>query len=1038
MNLGGTLSQTGGTLTLSGGTIAGGTIKSTAGTLNLNSGTLSGVTFDGPLNLDSTSVEQIVHLANGTAVVGSAGSGPGTINDTGYYSYLYFDNTQTVSNTTITLGNTIGYYDYLYSYDTTGAGGQVLTLASTVTVNVQGYYSQIDDGSGSGDGIVNQGVINQTGSSSLAINGNSFTNSGTINAKATSGYLTIDPTNFTNSGTIDVANGEQVTIQPTTFATTASSVITIEANSSVTIEPGNASWTNLGSITLASGANLYLYGSTSAASLGSISNSGGTVDVGGTYDNTGQTLDGSASFGQLALYGGTITGGTATSAGVAFTNYGGTLSGVTFDGPLNLDSTSVEQIVHLANGTAVVGSGGSGPGTINDTGYYSYLYFDNTQTVSNTTITLGNTIGYYDYLYSYDTTGAGGQVLTLASTVTVNVQGYYSQIDDGSGSGDGIVNQGVINQTGSSSLAINGNSFTNSGTINAKATSGYLTIDPTNFTNSGTIDVANGEQVTIQPTTFATTASSVITIEANSSVTIEPGNAWTNLGLITLASGASLYLYGSTSAAGLGSVSNSGGTVDIGGTYDNTGQTLDGTASFGQLALYGGTIGGGTATSASVAFTNYGGTLSGVTFDGPLNFDSTSVQQIVHLANGTAVVGSGGSGPGTINDTGYYSYLYFDNTQTVSNTTITLGSTIGYYDYLFDYDTTGAGGQVLTLASTVTVNVQGYYSQIDDGSGSGDGIVNQGVINQTGSSSLAINGNSFTNSGTINAKSTSGYLTIDPTTFTNSGTIDVANGETVTIQPTTFTNLPAHALTGGTYEVEAGSTLQVDGFASITTLNADVILSGAGSQFLDVYSGSSGSPTLDSLLRTIGASGELELLAGRNWTTANAAISNNGVIHLVGSTLTSTGASASLTNAAGAKIIGTGTVTAKTLTNSGTVEASGGTLTLTNAVGGTGSLQIDANATLVLASSTATTDSAAFNGAGATLKLNHTGNLSGAIGGIGLDDTFNLVGVTANGASVNGSNQLVVTQNGTTVDTLQLSGSNSGFYFPDSNGRRQH
>ena len=111
------------------------------------------------------------------------------------------------------------------------------------------------------------------------------------------------------------------------------------------------------------------------------------------------------------------------------------------------------------------------------------------------------------------------------------------------------------------------------------------------------------------------------------------------------------------------------------------------------------------------------------------------------------------------------------------------------------------------------------------------------------------------------------------------------------------------------------------------------------------------------------------------------------------------------------------------------IEASGGTLTLTNAVTGTGGLQIDANATLVLASSTATTDSATFNGAGATLKLNHTGNLSGAIGGIGLDDTFSLVGVTANAASVNGSNQLVVTENGTTVDTLQLSGTNSGFYF---------
>jgi hypothetical protein len=93
LDLKGTLSQTGGTLTLnSGGTIAGGAIKSTAGTLTLSGGTLSGMTFDGPLNLTASSAS--VHLANGTKVVGPSGSGPGTINVTGYDAYLYFDNTQ--------------------------------------------------------------------------------------------------------------------------------------------------------------------------------------------------------------------------------------------------------------------------------------------------------------------------------------------------------------------------------------------------------------------------------------------------------------------------------------------------------------------------------------------------------------------------------------------------------------------------------------------------------------------------------------------------------------------------------------------------------------------------------------------------------------------------------------------------------------------------------------------------------------------------------------------------------------------------------
>ncbi len=181
LNLGGTLSQTGGTLTLNGGTFSGGTIKSTLGTLNLNSGTLSGTTFDGPLNLTASSVRQSDHLANGAAVVGSSGSGPGTINVTGYHSALFFDNTQTVSNETINLGNSQSY-DSLYAYDPAGAGKQVLTLAPSVTLNAVGSAS-ISSGYAASDKIVNQGVIDQTGGN-LSIGGNALTNSGTIDAAA--------------------------------------------------------------------------------------------------------------------------------------------------------------------------------------------------------------------------------------------------------------------------------------------------------------------------------------------------------------------------------------------------------------------------------------------------------------------------------------------------------------------------------------------------------------------------------------------------------------------------------------------------------------------------------------------------------------------------------------------------------------------------------------------------------------------------------------------------------------------------------------
>ena len=354
------------------------------------------------------------------------------------------------------------------------------------------------------------------------------------------------------------------------------------------------------------------------------------------------------------------------------------------------------------------------------------------------------------------------------------------------------------------------------------------------------------------------------------------------------------------------------------GTLNNSGQTLNGSGSSGQLTLFGGAISGGVVTSAGVAFTNSGGVLSGVTYDGPLNLTSTITSQSVQLANGTTVVGSSGSGPGTINVTGESDSLIFDNTQTISNDTINLGNS----SVLYENDATGAGNQVLTLASSVTVNVAGN-ANIEDYSGyAGDGIVNDGRIDVTG------------------------YLDINPNVFTNSGTINLANDATTAIDPATFTDLSANTLTGGTYEAQAGSTLLFDGDETITTDDADVILSGAGST-IETHDQTTGVyDTIDTTLTTIGSSGELQFLAGRDWTTPGAAITNNGIIQLGGGTLTATASGASLTDAAGSELNGFGIVTATTFVNSGTIEAAGGTLEVTGAVTGTGTDTISRAATL--------------------------------------------------------------------------------------------
>ena len=201
-----------------------------------------------------------------------------------------------------------------------------------------------------------------------------------------------------------------------------------------------------------------------------------------------------------------------------------------------------------------------------------------------------------------------------------------------------------------------------------------------------------------------------------------------NTGSITLAGGASLVLDTTFTLAGLGNVTNSGGAIYVEGTLDNAGSTLNGSSGLGRAVLYGGTVQGGTATPSGLILSGYGGTLSGVTYDGTLDLSNACV----HLADGTVVDNAEGDGAGTINDN--CGTLIFDNTQTFNNATINLAGA------LYEDDTSGAG-TVLTLGSGVVIDQTGD-AYIYTGDYSSDGIVNQGAINRSGTSSyLFIYGN---------------------------------------------------------------------------------------------------------------------------------------------------------------------------------------------------------------------------------------------------------------------------------------------------------
>jgi len=135
---------------------------------------------------------------------------------------------------------------------------------------------------------------------------------------------------------------------------------------------------------------------------------------------------------------------------------------------------------------------------------------------------------------------------------------------------------------------------------------------------------------------------------------------------------------------------------------------------------------------------------------------------------------------------------------------------------------------------------------------------------------------------------------------------------------------------------------------------------------------------------------------------------------------------------------GTGKITVGArVSDRGVVEVAAGTLDFTSHLLGTGLLKIDGGATLEADAAAVSTLTTTFNGPAATLALKIPNAFLATIGGLAAGDTIHLLTLTATGASVNGSDQLVVVNGARTVATLQLSGNYIGATFTteaDGNG----
>ena len=295
LTLGGTSDTLGlaaGTLLLgAGGVVAAGTIDATGGTLASQGGTLSGVTYQGALVLAGD--QQALMLQHGLVLQADTAGNPGSIDLSGASnSGLFLLDSETLDDATLNFGTSVA------NALGTGLGadsGQTLTLGSLFTIDVSGGNSFLGY---------------QTGTYAVNDAGDSLDNAGLI--EVSGGTLEIDYGSFSNTGSISVDGG------------------------TLTVQSGTG-LTNTGSITISNAGVLDLLETLSTAQLAGIAATGGTLEIGGPLNNSGQTLSvGPGSALGAVLLSGTISGGVIQDAGSGMLFGGGTLDAVTYQGTLDL------------------------------------------------------------------------------------------------------------------------------------------------------------------------------------------------------------------------------------------------------------------------------------------------------------------------------------------------------------------------------------------------------------------------------------------------------------------------------------------------------------------------------------------------------------------------------------------------------------------------------------------------------------------------------------------------------------------------------
>ncbi len=783
------------------------------------------------------------------------------------------------------------------------------------------------------------------------------------------------------------------------------------------VKSGNSTWT-------LSGANTYTGGTTV--------NSGGTLTISGTVAN--QLLG--LGTGAVTLSGGTLkltdsasTGGT----GSIITGNGTTGNNVVLSSSstINMHSGQVSQgykFNNLTMGASTLTSQADNVG--------SGVNFVGTTTLTGATGTTATFFADTASILIGNVTDGGNNV-SIAKTGTVNALTLFMSGTNTWGATSGTL---TVAGTGAGGVNISGSNTYAGGTL---LNSGTLTINNANAIGTGALSIAGGSLLN------STTG---ITLATNNAININGDFTFTGGNTLDLGTGA-VTLNG---AAGQRTITTTASTLTLGGIISNGTSSGVIKAGTGTLALTGANMYTGATTLGTAGSTTNAGTLtvsgaagsiatsSGYTVSGSgsqlnLDYSAGATTDRLNNAAGAAV---------TLNNGGDLRFTNGTNSSTTSESfgTLTLGTAYGFVSL----NQGGTSGAVHTSTSAGFARGSNFATALIRGT------------------SLGAQNNS--NRVELKLSSTTGLTQVG--TATSSSGIDTGSTTNLTIVPYLTGNTSASA-TGGsnfvTYDSTSGfrvlgaseqltisSALAADTNAKIN--NATVTLT-AGAKVFNSLAGNVGGVSTgstvtgaggasDSLTLTSGAlanfgganansdftiSGFSKIIfggTGANGVTANEAIitmanSSAGMETFIRSGIDTASAGGGLTKA------GVGTVyleaanfyTGVTTINQGNLQI--GSVSAARSTGtlaaGSGTVTINAGATLILDQSTTTDFANAVVNAGTfNITNNGTQTLSGNISGAG-NGTFDDV-LAAKTLILSGTNSYSDATTVANTGTLQFNG----------------